>query len=651
MKFLNIQLIKKTLLVAGIAIITVGLIISLIFNVILAPSTETHFMIQTDPDYPIYGQTADIDCILFQPKEQYDVYATRPAVVLVHGFACSTVFFRGVAYELTKRGFVCLTISSRGHSGSGSTFSLAWENETISAVKYLRDNNASLRIDTDRIGLVGHSMGSMAVTLVSILDQEWGLNWINATVGIGGPFLDAESLFSPGILAAFGSPFMYPDIPINLTEVVQQVNYTGRLNQSQNYMNIIGTLDEAFSVVSAREVVFGSANTSFWAAYGITNLNQIEPSTDYGGTPFNGSNRRLVVLQNIDHLMECQISETCIETINWFEKSMKVSGEPGYKGPLNVATVYEDYRGMAPWFVVLGVIILIIPASIYLGNWLRPDMKAPVNAQEFEKKDKKKMFLLYGGAFVGISFLTPIIILGGRLATLIPTDFLMSNLITLPFLVQGLLMIPVIIALILYEKKTINNKMELSDYGLTTDVKANAKSIAYVALFFALINIIMNIGFSAVYFDIFIYRIFGYIEMVIYLFVGFLVFEIMAKGMIQNKFHKQHRFIKENIYAGVISGVIEGLGLSIIMLFLMAFSGFNILTLTVIGISIPLILVVPPLMIGLFIGLNMVMGLMYRKSNRNVIAAALFMALFLAWILYVALPNVIALSPRIVFVG
>jgi len=646
---LNIHFIKKALLVAGTAIIVVGLMISLIFNVILAPSTETHFMIRTDPDYPIYGQSTDIDCILFQPKTQYDVYATRPAVVLVHGFACSTVFFRGVAYELTKRGFVCMTISSRGHSGSGGTFSIAWENETISAVKYLRDNNASLRIDTDRIGLVGHSMGSMAVTLVSILDQEWGLNWINATVGIGGPFLDPSDMFSPSGLGAFGSPIVYPNSPLNFTHMVEQVTFAGRLNQSNNYMNIIGTLDEAFTVASAREVVLGSANASFWATYSITNINQIVPSTTYG--THNGSARRLVVLQNIDHLMECQISITCVETINWFENSMKVSGEAGYPGALNVATVYEDYRGMAPWFVVLGVIILIIPASIYLGNWLKPNMKAPVNAQEFDKKDRKKMFLLYGGAFVGISFITPLIILGGNLAALIPTDFLMSNLITLPFLIQGLLMIPVIIALIMYEKKTINNKMELSDYGLTTDVKANAKSVAYVALFFAVISIIMNIGFSAVYFDIFIYRIFGYIEMVIYLFVGFLVFEIMAKGMIQNKLHKQHRFIKENIYSGVIAGIIEGAGMSIIMLFIMGFSGFDLFTLTILQITIPLILVVPGLMIGLFVGLNIVMGLMYRKSNRNVIAAALFMALFLAWILYVALPNVVAISPRIVFVG
>ncbi|NHI93631.1 MAG: alpha/beta fold hydrolase [Candidatus Lokiarchaeota archaeon] len=646
---LNVQVIKKVLLIASLAIISVGLIMSLIFNVILAPSTETHFTIRTDPDYPIYGETVDIDCILFQPKTQYDVYTSRPAVVLVHGFACSNVFFRGVAYELTKRGFVCLTISSRGHGGSGSTFGIAWENETISAVKYLRDYNASLRIDVNRIGLVGHSMGSMAVTLVSILDQERGLKWINATVGIGGPNLDGQNLFSTAILNAFGSPIVYPSIPMNLNQIIEQVNYTGRLNKSQNYLNIIGTLDEAFSVASAREVVFGSANTTFWDVYSITNYNQIVPSITYGG--FNGSARRLVVLQNIDHLMECQRSETCIETINWFESAMKMASVSGYPGSLNIATVFEDYRGLAPWFVVVGVVILIIPASIYLGNWLKPSMKPPTNAQEFKKEDKKKLFLLYGGAFIGISFLTPLIILGANLATLIPTDFLMSNLITLPFLVQGLLMIPVIIALIYYEKKTINKKMELSDYGLTTDVKANAKSVTYVALLFGIISIIMNVGFSAVYFDIFIYRIFGYIEMVLFLFVGFLIFEIFAKGMIQNKFHKQHRFIKENIYAGVISGIIEGLGLSITMLFLMAFSGFNIIALAVFGINLPLILILPVLMIGLFIGLNIVMGLIYRKSNRNVIAAALFMALFLAWILYAALPNVIAYSPRFIFVG
>ncbi len=649
MKLLNVQLIKKTLLIAGIALITVGLIVSLAFNVILAPSTETHFMIRTDPEYPIYGETTDIDCILFEPKTQYDFYAERPAVVLVHGFACSNVFFRGVAYELTKRGFVCLTISSRGHSGSGSTFGVAWDNETISAVKYLRDNNVSLRIDTDRIGLVGHSMGSMAVTLVSILDQELGLNWINATVGIGGPFLDGASLFSPSMLPAFASSIVYPYIPADFIDDIEKVNYTGRLNQSKNYMNIIGSIDEVFSVESAREVVFGSANTTFWTAYGITTYNDIVPGYDYGS--FNGSARRLVVLPFIDHLMECQRSQTCIETINWFENSMKVSSITGYPGTLNVATVYEDYRGLAPWMVVGGILLLIAPLSIYLGNWLKPDMKKPINAQEFENKDKKKMFLLYGGSFIALSFITPFIIIGGNLTSLIPTDFLMSNLISLPFLVQGLLMIPVIITLIYYDKKNINNKMELADYGLTKDLKANGKNVIYAVLFFATLYILMNIGFSAVYFDIFIYRIFGFFEVFIYLFVGFFVFEIMAKGMIQNKFHKKYRFIKENIYASIISGVIEGSGLSIIMLFLMSQSGFNIFGISILGMIIPLILIIPPLMIVLFIGLNLITGLFYRKSNRNVVAAALFMALFLAWIIAVVLPNVIAYSPRFVFVG
>ena len=142
-----IQWIKRGLLIAGLGLIIIGLLWNVLFNFILRPCTEQQFFLKTDPEFPVFGHEFDIDCTLFQPDPEYDTYTQRPAVVLVHGFMSSKLYFRGLAMELTKRGFVCLAITAKGHSASGGAFSPTWENETLSAVKYLRDNHEILRID------------------------------------------------------------------------------------------------------------------------------------------------------------------------------------------------------------------------------------------------------------------------------------------------------------------------------------------------------------------------------------------------------------------------------------------------------------------------------------------------------------------------
>ena len=147
--------IQRGLLIVGIGLIVVGLIMTLVYNVLLAPCTSNQFSIKTDANLSVFGQQLDIDCTLYEPLPENDLYSgNRPALVLVHGFMSSKVYYHGLAYELTKRGFVCLAITANGHSASGGGFTPTWENVTLSAVKYLRDNNATLEIDINRIGLV-----------------------------------------------------------------------------------------------------------------------------------------------------------------------------------------------------------------------------------------------------------------------------------------------------------------------------------------------------------------------------------------------------------------------------------------------------------------------------------------------------------------
>jgi pimeloyl-ACP methyl ester carboxylesterase len=293
-----IRWLKRGFLIVGLATLAIGLVMTLIFNVILVPCTERQFSITTSSEFPVFGQQISIDCSLFEPDSQHDFYGTqRPVLVFVHGFMSSKMYFRGLIYELTNRGFVCLAISANGHAASGGGFTPTWENVTLSAVKFLRDSIALLRIDQNRIGLVGHSMGSFSVTVASVLDQELGNFWLNATVGIGGPFLNITRGFGNGFAYFLANPMVYPNVWYDPAEAMQNAIIEGRTNETRptNYMNIIGSEDEAFSLNSAYELIYGMSTPTFWATHGVANQSQVIAGDTYGAFD-NGTARRLVVI-------------------------------------------------------------------------------------------------------------------------------------------------------------------------------------------------------------------------------------------------------------------------------------------------------------------------------------------------------------------
>ena len=658
-----IRWLKRGFLILGLATLAIGLILTLIFNVILIPCTERQFSITTTTEFPVFGQQVSFDCSLFEPDSQHDFYGTqRPVLVFVHGFMSSKVYFRGLIYELTRRGFVCLAITANGHSASGGAFTPTFENVTLSAVKFLRESSTLLRIDPHRIGLVGHSMGAFSVTVASLLDQELGNFWLNATIAIGGPFLNISRGFGNGFAYFLANPMVYPNIWYNSTEAMQNAIIEGRTNETRptNYMNIIGSEDEAFSVNSAYELIYGMSTPPFWADRGVANQSQVTTGVTYGAFE-NGTARRLALISGVDHLLEGQNAVTFTEVINWFETSMKLN----YPTAFDPSTVTEDYRLLGLAATGLGGFILILPLVAYLGDWLKSPIILPRNAMRLEKTTKRKMFLIYGMVFVGLSFLVTPIISGLNLNTLMPTDFLASNLIALPLLILGLLMIPAIVILIWYEKRTY--KLELSDFGLTKQATPYLKAALYGFLLFFILYATLNLASSGVIHNLFVWRFAGFLELFLYIFIGMLVFELFFRGLIQNKLYTPAdntgliptRWM-EILKAALITGFIEGLALGIIVTMLLAAGGFDVFSSNMagmipqnMGLSFgalpPMFLLIPAAFIFLEIALAFIKAGLYREINRNIMASSIFIALMLAWLLSVILPAIDPYAPRFVF--
>jgi len=638
---------KKVFLVVGICLFAVSLIVTLTFNVFLAPSIETHFQIEVNQPFGIWGENGTvIDAVIYQPRGvpfTQVVYAKRPVVILVHGFSCDKTYMKGAAYELNKRGFVTISISARGHGASMGQFAggVYFYNETLAMVQWIRENAGRFNIDVDRIGLVGHSMGAVTVTNAATMDQELGNFWINSTVAIAGPVLnytrgdpgvpgtgEGQSEFSAPHLIGFYLPqlALTRNVQSNMLESIIE----GRVNDTKpyNYLNIIGSMDQAFTVASAKEVVYAMGEQP---VFGVTDFTALPEGTVYGNFQ-DGTARKLSVVPGIDHLLEMHDPEVLVEMIDWFEESMMLTTEAGYPGQVNVFNITEPIRFSANIFCILAILILFIPLTVYLGNALKPLMApSPKAAHDIPEKDTKKLFLIYGAIFAGTAIPVLPIILTFNLQFIIATDFLLSNIFVLFGFIHSMILLPALIILMIFENRKYSEK--LSDFGLAKESIPSSilYGITIVGIYFIMGNLIATNN----YHNMMPYKIWGFLEIFGYLFVFFLISELFLRGLIQTKLSRYKgkkiwKFPgKELILTSLITGTIQGTGLGII------FGMFNFYA----SGSIVTAILIPFACILLFVPIAAIQAWFYRKC-RNVFASIMVSSLFLAWIFSIIMPAI-----------
>lgn len=112
----------------------------------------------------IYGDHgAVISAMLYLPSTASTKHPA-PAILAVNGWNNQKEFMQNVAIELARRGYVVLIMDPYGHGLSGGSIGLAiayGPYGTVSALKYL---TSLPMVNASDIGLVGHSMGGLAIT-------------------------------------------------------------------------------------------------------------------------------------------------------------------------------------------------------------------------------------------------------------------------------------------------------------------------------------------------------------------------------------------------------------------------------------------------------------------------------------------------------
>lgn len=170
-----------------------------------------------------------ISAVLHQPSTP----GPHPGIVVVHGFVDATTYTSGseLAREqdaLARAGYVVLYTDLRGLAGSDPAptttpdVELGATTDVINAAQALATSGLS-SLDADRIGVLGHSLGGLAVlgTLVVRPDLiDAGVAFAPASTDL---FESLEQFLAPGdprydsILKAYGTPEENPDVWADLS--------------------------------------------------------------------------------------------------------------------------------------------------------------------------------------------------------------------------------------------------------------------------------------------------------------------------------------------------------------------------------------------------------------------------------------------------
>ncbi len=145
---------------------------------------------------------------VYQPGEPRDRFAAAPegerlpAVVLAHGFSGTSGMMSSLARALARSGYLALTLDLTGHGQNGARFDessgegrLALVDDVQAAVEFLRSHE---RVDVERVGVIGHSMGAGAVLRYGARDPS-----VAAVVAISGGRLPPGPYPPPNVLLLF----------------------------------------------------------------------------------------------------------------------------------------------------------------------------------------------------------------------------------------------------------------------------------------------------------------------------------------------------------------------------------------------------------------------------------------------------------------
>ena len=331
-------------------------IILLVSGTTLAWAVQNNFggVVVTEIDFTAEDGSV-IHSTLQKPKEA-DTSNLLPGVLVIHGALQSKEWVMGFGIELSRRGFVTLTIDVNGHGNSD-----AGSGGGKAGLDYLSDLDF---VDSSSLGLIGHSMGSfVAGRVLNETSQQVG-----ALVIVGG-------------------------------SVYEWYNST----HPNNLLVTVGSFDSLFRQSSDR--------TSLVKCFGT---DTIEPDVTYGS--HNDGSARKLVIANTNHLFETVDPIIIQESVDWLGQSLKADTyNTDFLPKGNLIYPFWLIGGLMG---IAGLIVSIIPLTgfitqyAFFSEWNR--------GQETETSEEKLPLykgLVYGT--IGLVSFFPLLFVGTVLETIL----------------------------------------------------------------------------------------------------------------------------------------------------------------------------------------------------------------------------------------
>jgi pimeloyl-ACP methyl ester carboxylesterase len=205
------------------AILTVAALTLLVSGLLFAGRIQAGPDVEVQEVFFTGKSGAQMRALLFQPKSA-TAQTPRPAILAVHGYLNNGEIQANFATEYARRGYVVLAPDQRGHGSSdGPSFADGFGGPD--ALAYLRSLPF---VDTDNIGLEGHSMGGWTVLAAAKAHPDGYRSLILEGSSVGPPFApEGTKAFPRNLLVVFGTRdefggFMWgPEAPLKTGETAR----------------------------------------------------------------------------------------------------------------------------------------------------------------------------------------------------------------------------------------------------------------------------------------------------------------------------------------------------------------------------------------------------------------------------------------------
>ncbi|MHA1232354.1 MAG: alpha/beta hydrolase family protein [Candidatus Helarchaeota archaeon] len=537
---------------------------------------------------------------LYYPRVPYSIPC--PVVIYLHGLSLSKDIDVRFPLELTKKGFMVITIDQEGHGHTnggiynrntlGPDF---WKN-VIGAIDYIYQRPDIF--NTSAIGCFGHSLGGWATLMASVTDPR-----INASISLAGP---SNLTYFKGN-TEFNIQFRLMKIPYE-EDILHNPELIRNLS-AINYLN--GT----FPGIMPQNLllIYGSADDLVVPGHGRDVFNLINDT----------SKCELEILEGADHgLMNTDFFYLNVRVVQYFEeKLLGITPEPRSVLEKDIVWTYVIYNHLIALFYIIYSIAIITflvykskntnlktsstisPQSSINSN---PNNSSEQNSQNIEKINKYKVFLKIVLYILGVSL--PVVIIW------ILLYFLLLYTVSFVFtiLTGGSIFIIYAISILLIKNKISKSKLDIKK---VISRELDFRKIAFGAILGILLTLIYAI-ISNYFKLIFIYPIsYGlYIEALIMI-IPIIGIELILRKVIQDELMK-HNKSKRMFGNLLIRLTMCSISVMILYPFIQLVRGYYLIT------SISIILYIITTFTAIYI---------YEKTE-SILPGAVFETIFLAYI-------------------